>query len=71
MDAKTKELAAVSASVAGNCLPCLAYHFEQAVKLGCAPEDIDEVIELAKMIKNRPSEDILELSQQLRKRQVK
>lgn len=62
---KTKELAAVAASVAANCLPCLKYHFNEAVKQGCTIEEIREVIDIASMIKQRPSQDISKLALQL------
>ncbi len=29
-DTKTKEMIAMSASIAGNCKPCLKYHFKEA-----------------------------------------
>ena len=33
-DDQTRELISVAASVAANCLPCLRYHFAEAVRLG-------------------------------------
>ena len=34
LDARTVELAAISASIAGGCLPCLDYHFKKALEIG-------------------------------------
>ncbi len=62
MDNKTKELAAVAAAVACNCMPCFIYHHKQAEEAGCAPEDIKEAVELAKMIKQRPAKDMEQLA---------
>lgn len=65
LDPKTKELAAVAAAIAGNCLPCLKYHFSEAKKNGCTGQELSEVIEIAKMIKNRPITDIEKFAGQL------
>lgn len=65
LDPKTKELAAVAAAIAGNCLPCLKYHFSEAKKNGCTDQELNEVIEIAKMIKNRPIADIEKFAVQL------
>lgn len=51
LDARTRELIAVGASIAGNCLPCLRYHFAEARKASCSLDEIQEAIELSKMVK--------------------
>jgi AhpD family alkylhydroperoxidase len=58
LDSKTRELIAVSASVAGNCIPCLRYHLAEAAKKGCTKEELQEVVELANMIKQSPTDRI-------------
>jgi len=68
LDEKTIELAGVAASVAGGCRPCLDYHFKKALELGCTHEQIGEVIELGKMIKERPVKDIYEQAEKLIKK---
>jgi AhpD family alkylhydroperoxidase len=65
LDAKTAELAAISASIAGGCLPCLNYHFKKALEIGCTLEQASEAIELGKMIKKRPITDIFEKAEKL------
>jgi len=65
LDAKTIELAGVAASIAGGCWPCLDYHFKKAIEAGCSIEQIKEVSELGKMIKQRPIKDIYEQSEKL------
>lgn len=65
LDEKTIELAGVAASVAGGCRPCLDYHFKKALELGCTYEQLGEVIELGKMIKERPLKDIYEQTEKL------
>ncbi|MEI6048666.1 MAG: carboxymuconolactone decarboxylase family protein [Bacteroidota bacterium] len=65
LDAKTVELAAISASIAGGCLPCLNYHFKKAIEIGCTAGEAEEAIELGKMIKQRPIKDIYEHAEKL------
>jgi AhpD family alkylhydroperoxidase len=60
LDAKTVELAGVAASIAGGCRPCLDYHFKKAIEIGCTIDQVNEAIELGKMIKQRPIKDIYE-----------
>ncbi len=65
LDPKTVELAAVSASIAGGCRPCLDHHFKKALETGCTIEQIQEAIELGKMIKQRPIQDIYNQAEKL------
>ena len=65
LDAKTSELAAVAASVAANCLPCLKYHFSKAKDSGCSIDDIREAIKIADMVKQQPAKHMQELVEQL------
>jgi AhpD family alkylhydroperoxidase len=65
LDAKTIELAAITASIAGGCHPCLDYHFKKALEEGCTFEQVKESVELGKMIKQRPIEDIYEHAEHL------
>jgi AhpD family alkylhydroperoxidase len=62
---KIRELIAVGASIAGNCMPCLRYHFAEAIKQGCTVGEIEEAVELAKRVKDRPIADIYKLSEEL------
>ncbi|MDZ7778023.1 MAG: carboxymuconolactone decarboxylase family protein [Bacteroidales bacterium] len=65
LDAKTIELAGIAASIAGGCRPCLDYHFKKALELGCTKEQAREAIELGKMVKQRPINDIYEHAEKL------
>jgi len=65
LDAKTSELIAIGASIGGNCMPCLRYHFAEALKLGCTIQDIEEAIKIGKMVKERPINDIYKLADDL------
>jgi AhpD family alkylhydroperoxidase len=65
LDSKTIELAGIAASIAGGCKPCLDYHFKKALEIGCTAGEAAEAIELGKMIKQRPIEDIYKLAEKL------
>jgi len=65
LDPKTIELAGIAASIAGGCRPCLDYHYKKAIEIGCSPEQAKEAIELGKMIKQRPINDINEHAEKL------
>jgi len=65
LDEKTKELVALGAAVAGNCLPCLMHHFNKCEEIGISFEDIAEAVEMAKTVKEVPIRKISELAQQL------
>jgi len=58
LDAKTVELSGIAASMAGGCRPCLDYHFNKALEVGCTIDQIKVVTELGKMIKQRPIKDM-------------
>ncbi len=68
LDPRVRELIALGASIAGNCLPCLRYHFGEARKIGLSCSEIAEAIELAKMVKQRPINDISRLGEELLQR---
>lgn len=65
LDVKMKELIAVGAAVAGNCIPCLQWHYNKCRELGVPIEDIKEAIEMAKMVKEVPIKKIYELAEKL------
>jgi len=71
LDTKTKEMVAIAASIAGNCIPCLRYHFKEAMKAGCTKQEIQEVIEIANMVKQRPAQLINEAAVNLMQRMKK
>jgi AhpD family alkylhydroperoxidase len=67
LDSKTIELSGIAASIAGGCRPCLDYHFKKALEIGCTIDQVKEVIEIGKMIKQRPITDINEHAEKLLK----
>jgi AhpD family alkylhydroperoxidase len=71
LDAKTAELAGISASIAGGCLPCLIYHFKKALEIGCTVDQASEAIKLGKIIKQKPIADIFEKAEKLIQETIK
>ncbi|PIU45899.1 MAG: alkylhydroperoxidase AhpD family core domain protein [Ignavibacteriales bacterium CG07_land_8_20_14_0_80_59_12] len=72
LNPQQRELIAIGASIGGNCLPCLRYHFAEAVNAGCTIEEIEEAINVAQVVKQRPINDINKLAADLlaRERQI-
>ena len=70
LDARTRELIGVGAAIAGNCLPCLRYHFAEALRLGCDVASIREAVELGRKVKERPIHDIYRLAEDLLERET-
>ena len=62
---RVKELIAIGASIGGNCMPCLRYHFAEARKLDVSIDEIKEAIKIGKMVKERPINDIYKLADDL------
>jgi AhpD family alkylhydroperoxidase len=62
LDEKTKELVALGAALAGNCLPCLTYHYKKCRELGIDIDDLDEALDMAKAVKEVPIKKIYQLA---------
>ena len=65
LDPKITELIAIGASIGGNCLPCLRFHFAEAIKLGVSIDEIKEAIKVGKTVKEKPMNDIYKLAEDL------
>jgi AhpD family alkylhydroperoxidase len=48
---KNQELIALGASIAGQCEPCLKHHVAKARELGLGEEEIQQAIEIGRMVK--------------------
>ena len=51
IDAGVKELVAIGASIAANCQPCVKYHVGKARKMKIEEEEIQQAIEVGKMVR--------------------
>ena len=47
LDAKTKELVALACSVMADCVPCIEYHYDKAVKANATKEEIAEALAIS------------------------
>lgn len=65
LDEKTKELVALGASLAGNCFPCLRYHYKRCRELEIAVDDIRDALEMARTVKDVPNKNISDLANAL------
>ena len=55
LDAKTKELIAMALSVAARCDPCLGFHADTLVKLGCTRAEFEEMLGMCVYMGGGPS----------------
>jgi len=50
LDAKTKELLGLSASMVLRCDDCIAYHIDQCIKAGASDEELFETFDIALIV---------------------
>lgn len=55
LDKKTKELIAMALSIGARCDPCLGYHAEALVKLGCTRAEFEEMLGMCIYMGGGPS----------------
>ena len=51
LDNRIAELIAIGASVTANCQPCLQYHVGKALESGASDLEIEQAVEVAKMVR--------------------
>ena len=56
---KERELTAIGAAIASNCVPCIEYHIPQARKAGLSESQIREAVELADKVRRVPADKVL------------
>ncbi len=47
LDKRTKELIAVACSVMADCVPCIEWHYQQAILAGANREELSEALAIA------------------------
>jgi len=62
---KEKELVAIGASIGGNCIPCLQWHYKKCKELGCSNDEMEEAFGVAKKVKEVPNNKIYETAKGL------
>jgi len=50
LDRKTKELIAVACSVMADCVPCIEWHYGQAVTAGASQDELSEALAISMAI---------------------
>lgn len=60
LNTRERELVAIGAALACNCVPCIEYHIQAARKVGLSDAEIEEAIEYADKIKRVPAEKVLD-----------
>jgi len=65
-DAKIKELIAIGASVSANCQPCVKYHTAKARELKIDETDIQQAIEVGKIVRKGAAGQMDELLEGLK-----
>ena len=66
-DQKVKELIAIGASVSANCHPCVKYHTAKARKMEIDEAEIQQAIEVGKMVRKGAAGEMDELLEELLK----
>ncbi len=66
-DEKTKELIAIGASITANCHPCIKYHVGKAREMNIAEDDIQQAIDVGKMVRKGAGGQMDELLEELQK----
>jgi 4-carboxymuconolactone decarboxylase len=60
LNPRERELVAIGAALACNCVPCIEFHIQEARKAGLSDAEIAEAIEFADTIKRVPADKVLE-----------
>ena len=60
LNARDRELVAIGAALASNCVPCIEFHIKAARKAGLTDAEIAAAIEYADKIKRVPADKVLE-----------
>lgn len=70
LSGRDKELVALGASIASNCIPCVEYHIPQARKAGLSDLEIGEAVALADKVRRVPADKVLQTASALLERQM-
>lgn len=62
---RDKELVALGAAIASNCVPCVEYHIPQARNVGLSDSELSEAVELADEVRRVPADKVLQTARAL------
>ena len=71
IDSKIKELIAIGASVSANCHPCVKYHVNKARETAIDEKEIQQAIEVGKMVRKGAADQMDKLVSTVVKAQEK
>ena len=60
LSSKEKELVAIGAALASNCVPCIIYHVKQARSCGITDDLIKEAVDIADKVRKVPAEKVFQ-----------
>lgn len=64
LNSRERELVAIGAALASNCVPCVEFHIQAARKAGLTDAEISEAITFADKIRRVPANKVLEAASQ-------
>jgi AhpD family alkylhydroperoxidase len=67
LNAKERELVAIGAAIASNCVPCMEFHIPAAREAGLSDEQILFAIKIAEAVKKVPADKVRSYSLDLLK----
>ncbi len=67
LDGNIKELIAIGASVSANCHPCIKYHIAKAREMKIDEAEIQQAVEVGKMVRKGAAGQMDELLKELLK----
>lgn len=59
LNRRERELVALGAALASNCIPCIEYHVLEARKAGIGNEEILEAVQLGDTVRRVPAQQVL------------
>lgn len=60
LNLQERELAALGAAIASNCIPCIEYHIPRARKVGLSDGAIRQAVEIADQVRRVPAGKVLQ-----------
>lgn len=65
LSCRDRELVALGAALASNCVPCIEYHIKEARRVKLSDEEIAAAIELADKVRRVPAGKVLDVASRL------
>lgn len=68
---RDRELVALGAAIASNCIPCIEYHIPQARRTGLSDAEIATAVALADKVRRVPADKVLQTALALLEPQIR